>query len=307
MPTLQSATHLIQQRQSSIRFVVVCLLALYLLAFLAQLIWRVIPTPESINSATQPAVVTATGSTASARVNLSRIKNLQLFGRFNPQVEVQQPTQTVTDAPETKLNLVLTGVVATTEQDAGAAIIAYRNAQQTYGIGEKIEGTNASLQEVFADRVIIRNGARNETLMLDGVDFDEANKKRSQSATTSSTRTSTPTSRPALSDSAIAATQQLRSQPTKFTDFLSISPAQADGELLGYRVQPGKNPALFEAAGLTAGDVITEINGLDVTDPQQAREAMGELQTADSLQLTVLRDEQYLTLYLDLPEPSDEE
>ncbi|WP_240612843.1 type II secretion system protein GspC [Alteromonas flava] len=306
MPTLQSATQFVQQRQTSIRMVVVVLLALYLLAFMAELTWRVIPAPNGgqTNTVAEPI---SSNVTSSSRINVNRIKQLDLFGRFNPEVQTQ-PQETITDAPETSLSLVLTGVVASTEADAGAAIIEHRNAQQTYGIGDKIDGTNATLREVFSDRVIIRNGPRNETLMLDGIDYDEANKHKSQVAArpaTSSARSSTP--RPALSDDAVAATQQLRSQPTKFTDFLSISPAQANGELLGYRVQPGKNPALFEAAGLTAGDVITEINGLDVTDPQQAREAMGELQTAESLQLTVLREEQYLTLYLDLPEPSDEE
>ncbi|MDM7862083.1 type II secretion system protein GspC [Alteromonas sp. ASW11-36] len=302
---MQAAISFINQRQSLINSVIVALLAIYLIAYLAELTWRLIPAPESATGNTAQRQVDRSTRPDGSQINLTAIKRLNLFGEFNQQVTVTEE-ESVTDAPETSLNLVLTGVVASTQESNGAAIIEHRGDQQTYGIGEKIEGTNATLREVFSDRVIIRNGARNETLMLDGIDFDEANRSRRQTARTQPQR-SEPTPQPRLSDEALEATQQLREQPASFTDFISISQVQVDGQLLGYRVQPGKNPALFTAAGLVAGDVITEINGFDVTDPQQAREALGELRTADALQLTVLRDEQFLTLYLDLPETSDEE
>ena len=99
----------------------------------------------------------------------------------------------------------------------------------------------------------------------------------------------------------------MRNQPASFTDFISVSPVTSNGQLQGYRLQPGKNPALFKSAGLKAGDIITEINGLNVTDPQQATEALGELRSSEALQLTVLRKDEYLTLYLDLPEPGNDE
>ncbi len=306
---MQSAITFINQRQASIRTVLIVLLSIYLLAYLAELTWRIVPSPQS-TGATSPSGIDTSNRSSQTSINIARIKQLNLFGALQQQTSAAVEQDTVTDAPETRLNLTLTGVVASTIEANGAAIIENRGSQQTYGIGEKIEGTNASLRKVFSDRVIIRNGARDETLMLDGVDFAEANKRRASQPTVAS-RTPAPKrdeqARPQLSQDAITATRELRAQPAKFTDFLSISPAQSNGQLLGYRVQPGKNPSLFEAAGLQTGDVISEINGLDVTDPQQAREAMGELRSADALQLTVLRNEQYLTLYLDLPDASDDQ
>ena len=302
---MQAAISFFNQRQSLINIVLVVLLAIYLIAYLAELTWRLVPMPNVNNGVISQRHVDRSIDTNSNQINLSAIKRLNLFGELNQQIVVVEE-ESVTDAPETSLNLVLTGVVASTQEANGAAIVEHRGAQQTYGIGEKIEGTNATLREVFSDRVIIRNGARNETLMLDGVDFDEANRTRRQAARPQP-QGSAPAPQQRLSDEALEATQQLRQQPANFTDFLSISPAQVNGQLLGYRVRPGKNPALFTSVGLVAGDVITEINGFDVTEPQQAREAMVELRTADTLQLTVLRDEQFLTLYLDLPEASDEE
>ena len=301
---MQSAITFINQRQASIRTVLIVLLSIYLLAYLAELTWRIVPSPQS-TGATSTSGINSSNRSSQTSINIARIKQLNLFGALQQETSAAVEQDTVTDAPETRLNLTLTGVVASTIEANGAAIIENRGSQQTYGIGEKIEGTNASLRKVFSDRVIIRNGARDETLMLDGVDFAEANKRRASQPTVAS-RTPEP-ARPQLSQDAITATRELRAQPAKFTDFLSISPAQSNGQLLGYRVQPGKNPSLFEAAGLQTGDVISEINGLDVTDPQQAREAMGELRSADALQLTVLRNEQYLTLYLDLPDASDDQ
>jgi general secretion pathway protein C len=238
---------------------------------------------------------------------LADIKRLNLFGDFNAApVDVKE----VTDAPVTRLNLTLTGVVASTVKDQGAAIIENRNQQQTYGIGEKIEGTNASLKEVYADRVIIKNGSSNETLMLDGVDY---NKNSSQLTDQTRQTPDTPSQlrnqgaeRRTLSDDAIRASRELQDQPASFVDYIAVSPHRPNGELLGYRVSPGKKPALFEAAGLQSGDVITDINGLDLTDIQQALEAMNMLKELQSLQMSVQREDELITIYLDLPQGEEE-
>ncbi|MEM5498670.1 type II secretion system protein GspC [Paraglaciecola mesophila] len=292
--------------QQLINRVVVAILVIFLLAYLAELTWRLWPKSELAHNDAPLTRLAPIASGNNSTLNLNAIKRLNLFGDFQASPVAEQ---TVTDAPETKLNLTLTGVVTSSVQEQGAAIIENRGSQDTYGLGEKIIGTNATLREVFRDRVIIRNGVVNETLMLDGVDFDEANKKRS-----STPRRPAPAISPSpmqdnvitLSDDVVDATRMLQQQPANFTDFISVAPHSADGELLGYRVSPGKKPALFKAAGLQHGDVITDINGLNLTDPQQAVEAMGELRGAQSLQITVSRDNDLLTLFLELPDAEQE-
>ena len=311
MINLQSVLTSFSRRQKAIHLVVVALLGLYLIAYFAEITWRLVPT-KATQSSPQQSSLTRPSTAQPDRLNLNRLKQLNLFGRPVLSMPQQTDNSSVTDAPETKLNLLLSGVVASTEEKAGAAVIENRGIQQTYGIGEKIEATNATLKHVFNDRVIIKNGARDETLMLDGIDFDEANKNRQRASqdnnVTNKPVVTTPASnRRQLSQEALNASRQLRTQPASFTDFISVSPYQRDGQLQGYRLQPGKNPALFAEVGLKAGDVITEINGLNVTDPQQATEALGELRSADALQLTVIRNEEYLTLYLDLPKSSNDE
>ena len=292
----------LNQHQKQLHTIVVVLLSLYLIAFAAKLVWQIIPEPQLSATPTVSRAPVISSSSGKGGVNIAKIQQLNLFG--NAAAKPAEPVAEVTDAPETRLNLTLTGVVASSEQDAGTAIIENRGSQAVYGLGEKIEGTNATLQKVYNDRVIIKNGVRNETLMLDGIDYEEANRRRESQVR----------NRPEieedeyedddveLSDEALEATAALRERPASFTDFISISPKTEEGQLIGYQVSPGKEPELFKSAGLQAGDVITQINGLDLTDLQQSQEALSELRNAQNIELTIIRDGSLTTLYLDLPE-----
>ena len=299
-PNPHSLVVYLNQHQKQLHTIVVVLLSLYLIAFAAKLVWQIIPEPQLSATPTASRAPVISSSSGKGGVNIAKIQQLNLFG--NAAAKPVEPVAEVTDAPETRLNLTLTGVVASSEQDAGTAIIENRGSQAVYGLGEKIEGTNATLQKVYNDRVIIKNGARNETLMLDGIDYEEANRRREAQARNRPAPEDDEDAEVELSDEALEATAALRERPASFTDFISISPKTEEGQLIGYQVSPGKEPELFKSAGLQAGDVITQINGLDLTDLQQSQEALSELRNAQNIELTIIRDGSLTTLYLDLPE-----
>ncbi|WP_334049395.1 type II secretion system protein GspC [Alteromonas gracilis] len=299
-PNPQSLVVYLNQHQKQLHTIVVLLLSLYLIAFAAKLVWRIIPEPQLSATPTVSRTPVISSSSGKSGVNIAKIQQLNLFG--NAAAKPAEPVAEVTDAPETRLNLTLTGVVASSEQEAGTAIIENRGSQAVYGLGEKIEGTNATLQKVYNDRVIIKNGVRNETLMLDGIDYDEANRRREMQARNRPEPEELEEDTVELSEEALEATAALRERPASFTDFISISPKTEEGQLIGYQVSPGKEPELFKSAGLQAGDVITQINGLDLTDLQQSQEALSELRNAQNIELTIIRDGSLTTLYLDLPE-----
>ena len=300
-PNPQSLVVYLSQHQKQLHTIVVVLLSLYLIAFAAKLVWRIIPEPQLSATPTVSRAPVISSSSGKSGVNIAKIQQLNLFG--NAAAKPAEPVAEVTDAPETRLNLTLTGVVASSEQEAGTAIIENRGSQAVYGLGDKIEGTNATLQKVYNDRVIIKNGVRNETLMLDGIDYDEANRRREmQARNRPEPEDELEEDSVELSDEALEATATLRERPASFTDFISISPKTEEGQLIGYQVSPGKEPELFKSAGLQAGDVITQINGLDLTDLQQSQEALSELRNAQNIELTIIRDGSLTTLYLDLPE-----
>ncbi|MEC7511544.1 MAG: type II secretion system protein GspC [Pseudomonadota bacterium] len=299
-PNPQSLVVYLNQHQKQLHTIVVVLLSLYLIAFAAKLVWRIIPEPQLSATPTVSRAPVISSSSGQNGVNIAKIQQLNLFG--NAAAKPAEPVAEVTDAPETRLNLTLTGVVASSEQEAGTAIIENRGSQAVYGLGEKIEDTNATLQKVYNDRVIIKNGVRNETLMLDGIDYDEANRRREMQARNRPEPQEEEEEAVELSEEALEATAALRERPANFTDFISISPKTEEGQLIGYQVSPGKEPELFKSAGLQAGDVITQINGLDLTDLQQSQEALSELRNAQTIELTIIRDGSLTTLYLDLPE-----
>lgn len=311
--SLQPAARMYSQHQNKIIMMIVVLLSLYLIAFAAKLTWQIIPQPET--SQTNSAVNTNTqASQSSSRVDISPLTKLNLFG--NPEAKpVTTVTTAVTDAPETKLNLTLTGVVSSADPKVGAAIVENNGKQNTYGVGDKIDGTNVTLDELYIDRVIIKNSLIRETLMLDGVDFDEANQTRKQEARQLAPQYNSPQTAdeyemsendPEIdpeeaSDSAREMREQISQSPTSFTDFIAIKPHAPNGQLVGYQVSPGKQPDFFRDVGLRSGDIVTQINGLDLSDPAQSLEAINVLREAQSLQLEVLRGDEALSLDIDIP------
>lgn len=301
-PTIEALISVINQPKNKALFktLILVLLVIYIVFALANIIWQVSPAPTSPKI---PLQVTTQQGTLPAQTNsISDLITLNIFGEANN--NTVQPISKITDAPETKLNLVLTGVVASTTEDDGAAIIANRNKQNTYGIGDKVEGTQATLHRVFADRVIISNRGAKETLMLDGIDFSKmsAPTNRTNDTITFPANTNIPKSVvKQIAQPSAASIAQLRAAPEKFIDFINVAPVREEGELRGYRVSPGKEKALFTDSGLKAGDIITYINGLDLTRPREAVEAMQALRQADSLELALLRNNQPMTLSLSLP------
>ena len=108
-----------QKNQKHLNILVVVLLIVYLLAYAADIIWRFIPAPEQENVQVAQTNVQS-NSSGKAQVNIRAIHNLKLFGDPAAVVEVvEEPV--VEAAPETNLNLTLTGLVASTTEIDGAA------------------------------------------------------------------------------------------------------------------------------------------------------------------------------------------
>lgn len=304
------ATAFYLRHESKLITAVVVLLSVYLLSFAAKLTWQLFPNDEQAPTSTRIQSNAASNDiNESASTNINKLLRLNLFGNAEAQatpVVVQQNE----DVPETSLNLVLSGVVASNTPKLGAAVIEYRNQQDTYGIGDKVQGTNVILDEIFADRVIIKNRLARETLMLEGLDFDEANQKRAQQ-TNIDLRAQTETIpadviRPnarAIQD----ARAKLAQSPESFAELISLSPHRVNEELIGYRVSPGANPSLFNAVGLKNGDIVVQLNGLDLSDIQQSLEALTELQEADALQLELMRGNDFVSLDLEIPSGNEDE
>lgn len=99
----------------------------------------------------------------SAILMAQRIANSHLFGRAN----IKAVSQRGTTAPETKLNLLLSGVIASADERNAVAFVAAGKgvAEKAYGIGENLPG-GAILKEIYEDRILLEYRGRMENLTL---------------------------------------------------------------------------------------------------------------------------------------------
>jgi general secretion pathway protein C len=284
--------------------IIVFWLGLFIVLLLAaQITWKLMPV-SSQSAVWQPSPILA--STAK-RIELAGVRSLLLFGRLdnNANRPKAEAIEQVTDAPKTNLSIQLTGVVASTEEAQGLAVIESSGQQDTYGLGDKINGTSASLKEVYADRIIISNGGRYETLMLDGLQYttqNEANTQLQQAKVDQQVTRVDRRDNQRFSEELSNSRDQLLADPSKITDFLAISPVRNGDELAGYRLNPGKDVALFNQAGFQANDLAKSINGFDLTDMGQALEVMAQLPELTEMAVMVEREGQLVEIMFSLPE-----
>ncbi len=254
---------------------------------LGQMVWMA-QTESSISSQWAPAQ--GAQLTDRQQLDLSALQKGILFGEYSeatPEVVVQK----VVDAPKTRLNLTLVGVVASNDASKNLAVIANRGSQATYGINEIIDGTRAKLKAVLPDRVIIDNSGRDETLMLEGIDYS----KRSTAAERSSSRTAEPSQ-----DKLVSIREAILNNPQDIFQYVRLSQVKEEGKIIGYRVSPGKDAALFESVGLKNGDIAIEFNGFDLTKPDVMNDLARAVSDMTEINLSVLRDGQQHDIYIQL-------
>jgi len=54
-------------------------------------------------------------------------------------------------------------------------------------------------------------------------------------------------------------------------------------------VSPGKNRALFGRIGLRRNDIVTAVNGIDLSDPTSAFNLLEQMSSADEINLSIKR------------------
>ena len=265
-----------------------------LLAYqLALLTWDLVPV-EKTASNWKPTVVKSKQTSKS-------INTRQLQGLFGEKAEIAKPIvvqEDIDEAPKTRLNLKLVGVVASTDPQYSSVIIDNRGRQASYFIDSEIEGTEATIAKIYQDRTILNVDGSYQTLMLDGVDDLGKQQSRDRNTRANAPRSSNQSEVRTVNLNR----QELLKNPAKLGDYVRISPVRENGEVRGYRVNPGKDKTLFEEAGLQKGDLAVELNGIDLTDTQQAFTLMQEFPTMTDMTLSVERGGQLYELYFSIPE-----
>lgn len=285
--------------QAQVARAISVLALVYIAYLLAQITWQFVVKPQAYQSSPNSFKATTKDT---KQVKISQLTALNLFGKEEPKAEIAE--EAYEDVPETKLKLILSGVVASSDANTAAAIIEHNGKQETYGIGDKISGTRASLDKVHADRVIIKQSGRKETLMLDGFDYNNSHVVAQKRPTKRKPIRQGPI-RPSTNNKIVdlrnnkmltsktkALRETLSNDPGKLTDYLNISPARVNSQLIGFNLRPGKDREFFKASGLKPGDVAVQMNGLDLTDGTQVQDALKLLKTEKEISLLVKRNDE---------------
>ena len=295
--------------QQKVAQAISAVLLVYIAFLAAQVTWLLVP--NSMPATRLPVNMhTNANGKQGQQYDIKAIQALNLFGFYNETPKEQMVVE-VKDAPETRLSLTLSGLVASDTVATAAAIIEHQGKQETYGIGEVIRGTRASLERVLMDRVLIKHSGRMETLMLDGFDYNQPakaltlqksqTKKSSQSKKNNHMLPKSPNivdqrKNTTLSNSALNLRNDIGKDPSKIIDYLRIQPYRQKGSLIGYRLMPGKNAEFFKQSGLRTGDIAVQMNGYDLTAASEAAQALGELRKASEVSLLIKRKNELIEI-----------
>ena len=256
---------------------------------LAKMTWMFLP--EADNAVQRSAGAAAPVITqTNQRQAIMRVADAHLFGEMTQPAPSQQQTK----APETKLNLVLRGVIAADPMTLSHAIIARgkKGNEEVYAVGEKMPG-GIKIESIHADHVVLNRGGRLETLQL--IKDEDVGRI----TTTKRGGNFLPPGSPGEELGNIR--QEILQDPTSFGDYALPVVVKQGGKQIGYRLQPQqKGGELMQELGLEANDVITEINGIRLDNPQNGIGALRQLSSASSFSITVMRNGSEVPLSIQL-------
>ena len=231
-----------------------------------------------VSAVATPTTPVAPRSVTKASSDFGSLSDSHLFGEA-PKGTAAVVLPAVTDAPDTTLALTLSGILFLEGDTGGQAIIsANKGPERSYQVGQAVDNANgATVHTVLADRVLLNRGDHLEALRL----------PKEPSAAAPSRTSFAPPAAPAANDSL---RQVITQNASRLTDIFRIAPAIDQGKVIGFRVNPGRDKDTFDALGLHAGDVISDINGTTLDDPSRGLQVFESLGEATQANVTVVRD-----------------
>jgi general secretion pathway protein C len=315
-------------RVRRLRQLVIGLALIWLLVACARLVWAFFPVDQTALPADVVILNPAEAATKNHQakpVDINAMLSWHLLGKAdeaaaNSVISESQPAQATgregieEGASETRLDLRLRGIIASTVDGLGHAIIEYKSKQQVYTVEDKLPVSGrVILAKVMADRVVIDNRGTYELLVL----FEE-----SELSTQVPAVREPPPARPASlggvraidkrSDAQTTALaqnyrQKLYQNPQALADLVRISAVREEGVLLGYKVAPGTDRKQFAQLGFKTGDLITSVNGIALTDPANTVRLYQLMRSAGEAVFDLQRDNEQFTVTVSLDDTGSEQ
>ena len=269
-------------------------LALILAWQAAGLIWQLFPrAPETDARPAATVIANRPAESSGARsTDVSGIVAAHLFGEA---VAEEESTAAVAetdlvDAPETDLPLELRGTLASDNPSEALAIIVDGNEEQVFRIDEPIR-RGVTLHAVQPLQVILNRNGKLEALSLP---------EKTEGATQTAAAVRRPTRVSSQQRTERTVSDVIQTNAPQLQQIISPRPYYVGGQQRGYRLYPARDRRKFAALGLRPGDVVTEINGMPLTNPAQGAQIFAQLATAQAVTVTLERNGSPQTLTLDV-------
>jgi general secretion pathway protein C len=224
-------------------------------------------------------------------------------------------------ARETRLALTLTGIVATSEEGLGFAMIGHRGSEAVYAVGDELPvGRRVLLAKVLPRQVVLDNGGTYELLtlfedseldsQLAGAAPPAAARPKPAASAAAATAGEAPSAAnvsagPGATDLAAQYRERLYNDPQSLADVVRITAVRQGDQLVGYRVSPGRADEDFAALGFEPGDIVTGVNGLSLTDPANTVRLYQAMREAREAVFDLTRDGETLSLSVRLAAAGD--
>lgn len=238
-------------------------------------------------------------ATGSRVVDLDKVRAARLFSTPGPAGQ----STTVAAPPPSSLPpsgpVRLEGVVMATDPARSVAFLRSGSRQQAYRAGDTLADGGLVLREIARDHVLLDR--RGEILRLDLHASAAASAPAAGSAADLLTGISAALPRINQSDLE-GAMQQVNAafNVASLSEVIQIRPAQRNGRLIGYQLNPGVRIKEFVQLGLRTGDIVTAVNGIPLDD-LSALQSLGSLMNgATEVSFSLLREGQVQNLRISL-------
>lgn len=199
--------------------------------------------------------------------------NKTLFGAIKSDLHKKEPSA----IEQSRLNVTVTGIVYSDVPANNILIIERNGKQNSYAIGDTIDGTAAVIREVEPQRVIVERAGNFESLTIEPTERANTNANTVNDIKTAVAKKS-----------------------DNLLDYISIAPVNEAGHLQGYRINPGKNPDVFNKSGLNPNDLAVAVNGYDLRDNAQSAQFMATISEQMQFTISVLREGAEKEIVIDL-------
>ena len=262
--------------------------------------------------AVMPEVVETPAASAPTAPEVAMILERNIFGATEkaeaPPVveEVVEPIETL---EETTLQLTLLGTIAGNLENARAIILDQRQRDQDiYRTGDTVQG--AEIRQILRGKVVLRHQGRDEILSM--VESSEASVAAPAAAPSSRSRRISRAVRRARGAPATGgdigppdpgdqdipeevipiAQEELQSSMNNLNDLLTqvrIRPYFRQGQPEGLIVSQIQGGSIFAKLGLMNGDIIANVNGRQLSSPEEAFQFYNSLKSGSPVSIEITR------------------